>query len=512
VQPLVQTSKEAGTVQLARQPNQAGHNWGRTIFSFPAVCLLLLAVVVLAVSAKDIAEPDVWWHMQNARHLLDTHHFPSTDTYSFTAAGSPWLDHEWLSEIPFYLGFQAAGLRGMLLVYSWVLLLTFVGVYYRCCLAGATAVNAAVATLGAIMLGEVSFGPRMLLFGWLCMVGLLIVLDRFRETGRGLWMLPPLFAIWNNLHGSWIFGIVVLLITIAGGLIQGEWGRVVARRWTHSELRKLLLALAAAVAALFVNPFGHRLVLYPFDLLFRQKTNMQHIDEWQSVNFQIGTGKLALLAIVALLAVALVSRRKWRLDNVALTAFALWASLTHVRLLFFLGLIVVPILAPSLKLFSSPDPATDRPRLNAFLMACIIAGLMIWFPSESKLQAKVDKMFPTAALNWMQRQHIQGRIFNNYNFGGYMIWKTPQYKTFIDGRADLFVYNGVFDEHLHAIQLEKSFEVLDKYRIDYALLEPTQALVYLLQHSYGWKTIYSDSTAVLLQRVQPPNSGPASSQ
>ena len=219
---------------------------------------MLLAVVVLVVSAKDIAEPDIWWHLQNARHLLATHSFPSTDTYSFTAAGSPWLDHEWLSEIPFYLGFRAAGLQGLLLVYATVLILMFAGVYYRCCLAGAPAINAAAATLGAILLGEVSFGPRMLLFGWLCMVGLLIILDRFRQSGHGLWMLPPLFAIWINLHGSWVFGAAVLLLTFACGLIEGEWGRVeevsllfvVVRIW---DLRRLIVPITYFIEKPFQN-------------------------------------------------------------------------------------------------------------------------------------------------------------------------------------------------------------------------------------------------------------------
>ncbi len=74
--------------------------------------------------------------------------------------------------------------------------------------------------------------PRMLLFGWLCMVGLLLVLDRFRRTGKGLWLLPPLFALWINLHGSWVFGVIVLALTIVSGLVEGEWGLVVARRWS----------------------------------------------------------------------------------------------------------------------------------------------------------------------------------------------------------------------------------------------------------------------------------------
>ena len=129
--------------------------------------------------------------------------------------------------------------------------------------------------------------PRMLLFGWLCMMGLLLVLDRSQRTGRGLWLLPPLFALWINLHGSWVFGMVVLVLTIASGLVEGEWGLVVARRWTPEELKKLLLALAASLAALFVNPFGYKLVLYPYTLLLRQQGVMQYIEEWQSVDFAL---------------------------------------------------------------------------------------------------------------------------------------------------------------------------------------------------------------------------------
>lgn len=510
------SSREASPIAngaVRQRPGSFWRNLTATIFSFPAVCLMLLVIVVFAASVKKIAEPDIWWHLRNARYLLVNHSFPSVDTYSFTATGSAWLNHEWLSEIPFYLGFRAAELRGLLLVYFSLLLLIFAGVYYLSCLAGAERKNAAVATLGAILLGEVSVGPRMLLFGWLCMVGLLIVLERFRQTGRGLWMLPPLFAVWINFHGSWVFGLVVLAITIASGLVEGEWGLVFSHRWTQSELRKLLIAVGASIVALFANPFGYKLVLYPFDLLFRQQTNLKHIDEWMSVDFQTGTGRLALAAILAVLAAALFSRRRWRLDGVGLTAFALWAALTHVRFLFFLGLIVVPILAPRLKFFPPHDPDAEKPWLNAVIMAGIVAGLIFFFPSEAVLQATVDATYPTAALAFMQKQHINGRIFNNYGFGGYMEWVAPEFKPFIDGRADLFVYNGTFDEHVHAASMESTFEILDKHQIEYALLKPDQPLTYVLQHASGWKTIYADKTAVLLQRVPPlVSESPAPSQ
>jgi hypothetical protein len=93
--------------------------------------------------------------------------------------------------------------------------------------------------------------------------------------------------------------------------------------------------LAASWLRLFVNPFGYKLVLYPFDFLFRQPSNMKHIAEWHSVDFSTGDGKLALFMILALLAAALFSRRRWRLDEVLLTAFALWAGCRTARLLFF---------------------------------------------------------------------------------------------------------------------------------------------------------------------------------
>ncbi|MGA2373839.1 MAG: hypothetical protein ABSG11_24555, partial [Candidatus Korobacteraceae bacterium] len=226
-----------------------------------------------------------------------------------------------------------------------------------------------------------------------------------QRTGKGLWLLPPLFAVWINLHGSWVFGLVAVVVTIASGLVAGEWGLVVARRWSPGEQKTLLLVLASSLAAVFVNPFGYKLVLYPFDLLFRQQNAVHAVEEWRPVDFSNAIGKLALIMIFALLAAALFSRRRWRLDEVLLTAFALWAALSHVRFLFFAGLIVAPMLAPRLTLFPPYERDLDKPWLNAGIMAAVVAGLILFFPSAAQLQQKVDAEYPAAALEFMQRQH-----------------------------------------------------------------------------------------------------------
>jgi hypothetical protein len=101
----------------------------------------------------------------------------------------------------------------------------------------------------------------------------------------------------------------------------------------------------------------------------------------------------------------------------------------------------------------------------------------------------------------MQQQHINGRIFNDYGWGGYMEWNAPQLKPFIDGRADIFVYNGVFEDFLTATAIKEPFAILDKYKIDYVFLQPKQPLSYLLEHSPAWRMIYSDKVAVLFERT-----------
>jgi hypothetical protein len=76
--------------------------------------MFVLAAVIFRYCPRGLAEPDIWWHLRNAAYLFQHHSFPRVDTYSFGAAGLPRLNYEWLSEIPFLLGFDAGGLQGLL--------------------------------------------------------------------------------------------------------------------------------------------------------------------------------------------------------------------------------------------------------------------------------------------------------------------------------------------------------------------------------------------------------------
>jgi hypothetical protein len=497
------SASRAGRLTPDQQSIGSKTFWSRvakSAFSFPAMCMALLTALIFRFSINNFAEPDLWWHLRNAVYLVQLHAFPRVDMYSFGAAGSPWMNHQWLSELPFYFAFRAMGLRGILLIYFAVLVVIYAAVYYRSCRAGANCKTAAVVTAVAVFIGTVAAGPRTLLFGWLCMAALLLVLDRFQRSGKGLWLLPPLFALWINLHGSWVFGIVVLAITIGSGLVEGEWGQVVAHRWSRTQLVKLLIGFVASVTALFLNPFGLKLVKYPFALSLGQTDVTKYLSEWQSVNLNEVMGKAALITVFVLLATACVSRRRWQLEEVLLLSFSLWFGFSHWRFLFFFGMIVPAILAPRLNLFPPFEPENDKPWLNAAIIAGVVVSLILFFPSQASLQQRVNDEFPTAALGFMQREHLNGRIFNQYGWGGYMEWAAPDLKPFIDGRADIFGLNGTFDEYHDATILKGTFETLDKHKIDYVLYNPNTPLAYLLDHTPGWRLIYSDKMAVIYQR------------
>jgi hypothetical protein len=464
------------------------------LFSFIALGIFLLADL-------RIADADIWFHLRNAQELLSRYSFLRQDLYTFTSLGSPLVNHEWLSELAYYLAFRAWGLPGLLGLSMVLLGLIFGGVYYLAMLRGADCGSAALVTGAGVVLGSYSFGPRMNLLGWLCLTALLIVLERFRRTGTRIWMAVPLFVLWINLHGSWPFGLIVLAIYLLAGLGEFQVGTVAAKRWTSVELRKLCSVMIVTGCGLFVNPYGYKLVWYPFELLSRQRANVENVIEWQSVDFNTGSGKLALLMILAILSAAWFSAERWELSEILLVSFALWVSLTHIRFLLFAAIILVPIVAPRVRFFANHEPRNDVPFMNLAVTVTIAVLIGIAYPSANQLQQVVDSSFPRNALSFLRSRHPSGRLLNYYDFGGYIEWNAPEIQTFADGRTDIFTYNGVFNDYIRINEIDRPLELLDKYKIDYVLFPVEKRLTYLLDKSPGWRSIYADKVAKVYERA-----------
>ena len=473
----------------------------RVASSFLVVLAMLVAGLAFMLARSGMNDPDIWWHMRNAQYLFQHHQIPRYDLYSFTVAGHAWMNHEWLSEIPFYLAWNAAGLVGLKTLTILLIQIILLGLLYLSYKESGNFKASVVACAFSTLLATISFGPRTILFGYLYLVVLLIILQRFRSRGDApLWLIPPLFCLWINTHGSWSLGLIIFGIIAASGLVKGTWGRVESEAWTGSQLRKLILTGVATVAALFVNPFGYRLVFYPLDLAFRQKLNIAHVAEWVSVDFHQVRGKLVLVLLLSLLAAALLRNRRWKLAELLLLAFALYSGLTYVRFLFLLGIVVAPVIARTLDFLPPYRPKEDTPLVNLAVIALMIAAMIHYWPTSAELQESVQNEYPTHALSYLQAHPAQGPMLTFYLWGGYLGWNDRNVKVFIDSRVDIFEYAGVLNDFLEVLQPSQARPILEKYKIRTVMFPASEPLTFALEHDPEWRVIYRDPLTVMLER------------
>ena len=477
----------------------------RRSFSYPVLLGALLVSTVYGLGQQGMSDPDIWLHLLNAEYLVNTHALPRAEMYSFTAGGLPWMNPEYLAEVPYFVAWHAFGLAGIKVLSLLLLEGIFLGLLYICWKESGNIKASAIACYFAAFLGTVTFGPRTILFGYAYLVVLLVVLQRFRLRGRApLWLIPPLFCLWINTHGSWSLGLTVFGIVIAGGLIGGQWGKIEAVRWTPTQLRQLLLTMGASIAGLFINPYGYRLVLYPLDLAFRQNLAVNNVAEWVTVDFHSFRGKLVLMLIVALILGALLSEDRWRLHEIGLVLFGLYSGLTYSRFLVLAAILIAPLLAKFLRFLPPYHPEADKPIVNAVLIAGMLVFIGHGFPSSAKLQKAIDKDYPTDVLPYLKSHELTGRVLNSYSWGGYLCWNDRKFKEFIDSRADIFVYGGVFKDYIEFMGLFRADEVLDKYGIQYVLLPRKDVVTLLLNRSPGWKPVFTGDVTVLFKRVGDP--------
>jgi len=468
----------------------------RLIFTRHAMYMALLLVlpVVLAdgfnASLTLLRDPDLWWHLADGRLLFTTGHFIHFEPYSFTVAGQPWINPEWLAEVPYWLSYRVLGLRGIYLVTLLAIAANIVLVYWRGFFNSRNAESAFWAGALAFVLMAVNIGPRMIVLGYIALsVEMLILEAAERGHRRCLWLLPLVFCIWINTHGTWFIGMALLVLYCAAGWFRVQVGAIAQDAMLRADRNRLLAVLAASLAALFVNPYGWRLVWNPFDMMLNQKLNIASVAEWKPLNVGSYEGG-CLVAVVAIMILANLKRgRTWKLFDFAAVFFAFYAAVDHVRFLFLAAVVVTPILAVDLaRSFSAkPNPKTI-PAMNALIAACVLGYIAYMFPSEARLEKSLESEFPLETIRAIQPTW---RTFNWDTLGGMMDFQSKS--SFVDSRVDTFEHHGVFGNYMAAMNLVDAFEVLDYYKIDHALVAERLPITYLLNHSSDWRLVKQES-------------------
>ena len=473
----------------------------KRIVSFPAMLGTMLVGAVFIAGRYFAVDPDLWWHIKNGQNILDSRHWPTTDTFSFTVAGQPWISTEWLGDVLFAAVARLAGLQGLdaLLI---VLGGTVMVALYACSTqrsGNSKAGLVAAAMLFVLANGSFSLRPQML--GYLFLVITLMILMAFRQGGsKWLWFLPLLLFIWVNAHGSFVIGMLAIAAYWLGGLVEFRVGGIEAKRWTSVQRIRLEVIFLLCLIALTITPYGTQLALYPFHVASSLPVGVANVMEWQPMPFNVPGGKFFLALLLGFLVLQIAFRFAWRLEELALFVFGTMMACLHVRFI----LLFVPFFAPLLAtILARWVPRYDRRKdqyiLNAVLMSAAAAAMFWYFPTRTEMNETVARRFPVRAAEYMQQHAISGPLLNSYGFGGYLVWKDQ--KVFVDGRADPYERGGSLADYFHITHLQQgALVVLRGYGIHVCLLEPDEPLATMLSAQAEWQKVYSDGLSVLFVR------------
>lgn len=479
----------------------------RWAFSFPAMLASLLVGAVFADGRLFHVDPDLWWHIKVGETILATHHWPTTDVYSFTVAGQPWLAYEWLGEVLLGAVSHVGGVLGLDLLLIAMGSAIVLALYAFTTLRAGNSKAGFVASTILFLLAIPSFSLRPQMLGYLFLILTLIALERFRQGTHGtIWFLPVLMLAWVNTHGSWIIGMGTIFVYWMSGLAEFQIGGIEAKKWTSAERRGISCVFLLSLLALPITPYGARIAASPFEFAFSLPLNVKYIEEWQSMPFHILGGQIFLALLLGMILAQVMFRFTWRVEEFVLFLFGTMMACLHVRFL----LLFVPFFAPLLATMVSRwmpayNRAKDKIALNAAIMACVAVALVHYFPSHTKLQQSVAEQFPVGAVEYLNSHAVPEPMFNNYGFGGYLVWaRGPEHKVFIDGRGDVYERGGMLSDYLHIDYLKPgALQVLENYGVQSCLVARDEPLATLLSAQPAWQRVYVDAISALYVRTSP---------
>jgi len=450
------SSQQSGNTE-AVVPTPFPKSLARGLFAILALTALVYA---LLAGLRTVSDPDLGWQLATGRWVVQHHQIPSTEVFSYTASGKPWI-----YPVGSGLLLYAAYLLGAYGFLSWL---------GAAACSGTTALlmrrgSVLSAALAILAVPRIAFrtAPRAEMFTVVLFAAFLTLLWQQHETGHApLWLLPVLMAAWVNLHLGFVAGLALLAGYILVETLEMFWSRD-KRRMALGSLRRSFPWLVATVVTTLINPWGWGI----YRSLFRQEGAMrahsQTIVEWMPsrLNWMSISGVLSLrdpdsafvaLLFVAVIAVVVATARR-QLGAAALLVGASALTIRHMRFQALFSVIVViiagSVLAPMLTALSKKIADSRICSILAvatvsllIMLACLrsadLVSNRIYLGSTDLVSVGasfgtgLNWWFPENAAAFIERENLPGEIFNDYNEGGYITWRLgPKYRDYIDGRA-----------------------------------------------------------------------------
>ena len=498
--------------------------------------LMLLLLVVVAGGHKLFGDADTATHVATGRYILARHVVPRTDPFSATVPGQEWFAHEWLAAIAFACAWTWAGWPGVVWLSAILIAAAHLLLYRHLVRRGDDALVSFVAVVAAASVASVHWLARPHLFTVLLLVIVVAAIEDVIAGRRGrawLLVLPPLAALWANLHGGFLVLFPVLACYGAGIALTRSPNPARApgpERSLNPErvpgrglLRPFCLASAAAAAAVLVNPWGYRLVRHLVAFFAVRGAALRQTNEFAPPTLDDRAGVtlaifLALCLAALVLGFAALRARPGTLLAFLMTTVMALRTVRDVEIMAVFGAIVVAgglssWLRPRLGGEMRADLETFRRRearggggvtAAAFLLAACLAAAGRFPPSGFD-----PGLFPVGMVARLQAAGIrpEGPVLTPDHWGGYLILEWPAAKVYVDSRWDMRG-DAFFERYSSLVLARPGWEsILDQAGIGCVLMPPDAPLALALRRDPAWTLWGGDGVAEVYVRKAGPAGG-----
>jgi tetratricopeptide (TPR) repeat protein len=474
--------------------------------------ILCFALFVISLSTTQYAESDLWWHLKLGETVYNTGHIYSADDFSYTYKGQKQFNGEWLADLIIFLSFKMGGFFGINILKLSVLLPTFLLLFLMLKNTVKDEETGFFAILLTLILVFLSLRFRLYvrpyIFSYLFFSLFLFIINHYDKNRRTyvLYLLPVIEIVWSNMSVGAVFGPLLLGSYIAG---------LVVKKQTPLVVPVMFVAVAGAA---MVNPEAFRIYTLAFNLA--SDPYSKTVGEYQPLSFDILWGhglsysfiwSFQILVIGSL--VYLVFMRGWKnLYHLLLFAGFLIQTVVRVRMIEFFSLVAALLfISPAEKLTETllAPLLSRRTLISAGASVLILAAAVPSLTDKAFLFGTGIKEgdFPDRALAFVEKNNIQGNMFNSYGIGGYLIWHSPERKVFIDGRYRRLYSTGFYGDYLEMCNKPDAWKLAEeRWGFEYALLEynlRTWCFPRHLMENRNWALVYWDDHSLLyLKRTE----------
>lgn len=441
------------------------------------------------------------------------------DSFAHTFSG-PFLTTEWLSQLSFALAWRAGGLPadavlvGVLLGLSYALIVLFMRRQ------GVDPLLAYTTGIGAGVLGAPHWVARPHLFTFL---GLAILLHLAAGGKRPrLWVFVPFFIIWVNFHGGFVLGLMILGALMAGDLAEAWFARDADQRkpWLAAA-RFHGLALLIGAASSVINPMGIRLPLRVLNILGNDYL-LRSTTEFQSPDFHVLYGRILLVVLLLLITVFALRKERPSFPRFAVIMMLLAGSLYAKRNIPLFGMVALPLLAVEMDaafrtlgarwllrvrtVFEEGEALAVRGRWAPwFALALVFLALNRGSVAGNQVVADEfdPREFPVAAVQAAREAGLEGKMFNYFTWGGYIVWTWPEQQIYIDGMTD-FLGNEVLESYSTIFWLNPGWrDLLREHDVSMVIFPSDSRLIAALREHSEWRVWYEDDITTILTLGDP---------